>query len=90
MAAGFSTPTQTEAWAEAEGFQYEVWTDDDKTLALTYGAAATPSQNHAYRMTFLLDADGNLLLTYGNVNSDLGEHPAHVLSDCQQLFPQHR
>jgi len=89
VAVGFDSPTKDEAWAEAEGFDFEVWTDDH-TLALYYGAATSPTQSHPTRLTFILDADGNEVLEYHDVNLNLGEHPARVLHDCGVLFGDHR
>ncbi len=82
---GFDPPADTAAWVEREGFPYEVWTDDDRTLALTYGAASSASANYPARITVLLDADGALLLEYTD-NLSLGEHPSDVLADCAILF----
>lgn len=62
-----------------------MWTDDDRTLALTYGAVSSASASLPSRVTVLLDADGSLLLEYKG-NLSFGEHPADVLADCEQLF----
>jgi len=72
------------AWADAEGFQYEVWTDDNKDLALYYGAARA-GQSFADRVTMLLGSDGSLLLEYTE-DIAFGTHPNQVLEDCQILF----
>jgi peroxiredoxin len=81
----FDPPSENEAWALDEGFQFELWTDEDRDLALYYGAAATPTTFAASRITMLLGADGTQLLEYTDAIS-VGTHPADVLSDCQQLF----
>ncbi len=80
----FDSPQKNQAFAEAEGFQYELWTDDDKDLALYYGAASSASQSYADRITVVLGHDGNLLLDYRSVS--VSAHPGQVLSDCRQLF----
>lgn len=80
----FDDPSDNAAWREDEGFQYELWTDDDRTLALTYGAAASASAAVPSRVTVLLDENGDLLLKYAV--RDLGTHPASVLEDCEALF----
>ena len=67
-------------WVAEEGFQYEIWTDTNRELALHYGATSSSSSNFASRVTRLLDEDGNLLLEYNNV--DFGTNPRLVLDDC--------
>lgn len=68
-----------------EEFNFEVWTDDDKTLALYYGAIARQSALVPSRITKLLDADGNLILEYVD-RITVGTHPGRVLEDCQKIF----
>ncbi len=80
----FDTPTENEDWAIQEGFLFDLWSDLDRDLALYYGAATSPNQNSASRLTKVLDADGNLVLEYSV--SVVGTHPAQVLHDCEFLF----
>ena len=82
---GTDTPEKNLAWAEDEGFQFELWSDDDRTLGVTYGALSNARDNSASRVTMLLDADGNLLLSYTE-NINVGTHPGIVLEDCQAIF----
>jgi peroxiredoxin len=81
---GFGDPSAQGAWAEEEGFQYEVWTDQNKELSLYYGAIENESAFFPARITRLLAEDGTLLLEYNNV--DFGTNPRQVLEDCQQIF----
>ncbi|MSQ02631.1 MAG: redoxin domain-containing protein [Myxococcales bacterium] len=80
----FDRPSANQAWAEDQSYLFELWTDDDKTLAITYGAAADVSAIWADRLTMLLDAEGVLLVEYQQVS--VGTHPAQVLEDCQAIF----
>jgi peroxiredoxin len=80
----FDTPAENLEWAEEEGFKFELWSDSNKTLALTYGAAATETQSIAGRITVLLGEQGEWLLVYNPVNVISG--PGDVLEDCQALF----
>ncbi len=81
----FDPPRANAAWAEDEGFPFELWTDGpERTLALTYGAALNPSAAVALRVTVLLDPDGDLQLTYAV--TDFGTHPAQVLDDVTALY----
>ena len=80
----FTDPDYNLTWVESEAFQYEIWTDEDKTLALTYGSITTALAPIPGRVTVLLDSDGELLLEYPSV--DVNAHPQEVLEDCQALF----
>jgi thioredoxin-dependent peroxiredoxin len=82
---GVDTPADNQAWAEEEKFQYELWTDDDATLGMTYGALSSASDNSVSRITMLLDAKGDLLLEYTE-DIVVGTHPSEVLEDCEILF----
>lgn len=82
---GLDEPEDNLAWAEREGFLFELWTDDDRALGVTYGALTGERDGSVARVTMLLDADGALLLTYTEF-ADIGTHPADVLEDCEVLF----
>ena len=84
VAIGYDSPGANQDWALEEGFQYEVWTDHDRTLSLHYGAASSADQPYPSRITRLLDTDGQLLLEYNSVNFLSG--PQDVLDDCMLLF----
>ncbi len=80
----FDDPATNQAWAEEEGYAYELWTDGDKTLALYYGAAKNERASTPDRITRLLGDDGAVLLEYDDV--DYSTSPQDVLEDCQALF----
>jgi len=71
-------------WADSEGFQYELWSDDNKDLAIYYGAG-TASSWAPERVTVVLDAEGNQLLSY-SVGWGISSHPREVLEDVQAIF----
>lgn len=85
VAVSFNKPEVNATWVEKESFNYEVWSDTDKTLAQHYGAAAGPGAVFPNRVTKVLDADGRLILEYVD-QIDVGTHPQDVLEDCQKLF----
>ena len=82
---GWNEPSENQSWAEDEDYEYEIWSDDDKTLAVYYGAADSTSDWFPSRVTMLLDANGTLILEYVD-SVNVGTHPAKVLEDCQAIF----
>lgn len=80
----FNAPEKNQAWAQEQGYRYELWSDRDKTLALALGAVSTSLAPMPSRVTRLIGADGTVLLEYKV--SDIGTHPADVLDDCRRLF----
>jgi len=80
----FDAPEDNQAWKDTQGFEFELWSDTDRDLALYYGAASSTTQSWAARVTRLLDMDGTLLLEYAVTN--IANHPQQVLEDCQVLF----
>ena len=80
----FGNPDLNSAWINDQGYQYEIWTDDNRELALYYGAADSTNAFYPDRITRLLDANGNLLLEYNNATASA--NPNEVLEDCQAIF----
>ncbi len=81
----FTGPGANQSWAEDEGFEFEIWSDDDKDLALYYGAARSVWTLAPDRVTKVFDASGTLVLEYID-RIDVGTHPAQVLEDVTLLF----
>jgi peroxiredoxin len=81
---GFDSPENNKVWVDDQGYQYEIWSDTNRTLALHYGAASSIEQSYPSRITRLLDTDGTVLLEYNNAN--FLSNPNNVLEDCLVLF----
>jgi peroxiredoxin Q/BCP len=82
----FDEPAVNQAWAEDEGFQYELWTEGSgRTLAFTYQAVDSMQDAYMTRVTALLDSEGDLTLSYLD-SIDVGTHPQDVLDDCLALW----
>lgn len=85
VAVGFNTPEENTTWAEQEEYTFDIWSDDEeRTLALHYGAVASANANYPNRITRILGEDGYVLLEYNEVAT--GTHPQKVLDDCLILF----
>lgn len=72
------------AFAEGEGFGYELWSDLDRTLAMHYGAASSETQAMASRISVLLDHEGVWRLVYDPAS--ISSNAQDVLEDCETLF----
>ncbi len=84
MGVSLDAPQANQAWAEEEGFTFDLWTDDERALGRAYGALDSATDRSVARLTVLLDSEGNLLLTYPVVA--VGTHPGQVLSDCAAIL----
>lgn len=85
MGVGLDTPADNLEWSDDEGFLYDLWTDDDAVLGVTYAALTSATDTSVSRVTMLLDENGELLLEYVD-SINVGTHPAKVLDDCRALF----
>jgi peroxiredoxin len=83
---GFASVEENNQWYVDKEFQFELWSDTNKELALFYGAVESSSQGYPNRVTKILDDEGNLLVTYDDAN--FATNPFNVLEDCQYLFGQ--
>jgi peroxiredoxin len=79
----WGVPEDAAKWVESQRFGFEVWSDKDRTLSQTYGAAG--ARPFPARVTVVLDAQGALLLKYDSV--DVGTHPQDVLDDLRAVLP---
>lgn len=86
----FDAPATNAIFKANEEFQFPLWSDTEKTLALTYGAAEASWQPIASRITVILDENGDWALFYpaGVVSAQsLYIHAQVVLDDLALLVP---
>jgi peroxiredoxin len=81
----FTSSVLNQAFIDENELPYPVWSDGKRELGLHYGAADFVSDFLAKRVTVVLDAAGNWVLTY-TASGDLSVHPSVVLADCAKLF----
>jgi len=84
IGASFDDPADNASFAEAQSYEYELWSDLDRTLAMHYGAASSETQAMASRITVLLDAEGVLRVVYNPASAS--SNAQDVLEDCELLF----
>ncbi|HIE68790.1 MAG TPA: redoxin domain-containing protein [Planctomycetes bacterium] len=65
MGASFNSPGKNASWVESQSFEYEVWNDTDKALAIYYGSVKSDLAFLPGRVTMILDEDGKLIEVQG-------------------------
>ncbi len=75
----FDAPKTNSAFVSAERFPFRLLSDSQRTLALAVGAADTPTQPVARRISYLVGPDGQVKEVYAAVNP--GSHATDVLND---------
>ena len=85
----FDTPQANSAFKQEQGFQFPLWSDEDRDLAMFYGAASAPKDLFASRITVVLDPQGTWQLVYpspGGTGSGLYGHAQDVLDDLTVIL----
>lgn len=82
----FDSPADNARFASEEGFPFALLSDAQRTLAVQVGAADSPTQPLARRVSYLVGADGKVLAAYDNVTP--ATHAGQVLSDLPQTAPR--
>jgi peroxiredoxin Q/BCP len=77
----FDAPDANAEFARDEEFPFPLLSDSDKTLAIAVGAADSPSQWMARRVSYLVGPDGVVWVAYDTV--DPRGHAAQVLADVR-------
>lgn len=74
VASSFNPPEDNVRWVEEQACELEIWSDEDKELALGYGAADSPSAIVPSRITRVLHRAAEVLVAHwdgyaGNLNN---------------------
>jgi peroxiredoxin Q/BCP len=77
----FDAPEANAEFARAEEFPFPLLSDTSKSLAIAVGAADSPSQWMARRVSYLVGPDGVVWVAYDSV--DPRGHAAQVLADMR-------
>ena len=86
----FDAPELNAQFKANESFQFPLWSDQEKSLAFTYGAASAAWQLFADRVTVILDPQGDWVLFYPQdvvTAQSLYVHAQTVLDDLALLLP---
>ena len=85
VGASFDQPAENKAFATVNNFQYTLLSDQQRELAIHFGAAADASALFAERDTVVLDPQGRWVLHYDDIG-DFKQHPHDVLKDMTLIL----
>lgn len=80
LGVSFDSPKANAGFVADEKFPFRLLSDADRKLALAVGAATSPSQWWARRISYLVGPDGKVRRAYASV--DPARHAAEVLRDA--------
>ena len=75
----FDSVDENRAFAEKFDFPYRLLCDVDRSVGMAYGAARTPDEGYARRISYVIGEDGRILHAYKKV--DPNTHLDQVLED---------
>jgi thioredoxin-dependent peroxiredoxin len=79
LGVSFDPPAQNQAFVDTEHFPFRLLSDGSHTLAVAVGAADSPAQPVARRISYLVGPDGKVRAVYGSVTP--AGHARDVLAD---------
>ncbi len=85
MIAGISCdpPADNRAFRDKFGFPYDLLSDEDRSVSMRYGAAASADQEYPARISYLIDPEGRIARAYPAVTP--ATHPDEVLAALGEL-----
>lgn len=86
LGASFDTPAENLAFAEAQGFDYPLLCDMDRSVGAQYDVVRGADDQYVdypKRHSFLIDETGVIRMIY--VVTDVAAHATTVLADLEQL-----
>ena len=75
----FSNTDVLREWRDKVGLASDLLQDADRAVAMAYGAADSPQQEKAGRVSVLIDEQGTVAKVYRP--KDVSAHPSEVLHD---------
>ena len=85
LGVSFDQPPDNARFVQAQQFPFRLLSDTDRTLATAIGAADSPQQPVARRISYLVGPDGKVLHVYGAVTP--ATHADDVLRDLTAAAP---
>lgn len=86
VGASFDTPAKNLAFAEDQGFPYQLLSDVDRAVGAAYEVVREPDEQYAElpkRISYLIDPEGTIRAAYEV--TDVGGHAEAVLADLDRL-----
>jgi peroxiredoxin Q/BCP len=83
LGVSFDEPSANAEFRTTQNFPFQLLSDRDRKLAMAVGAADSPQQPTARRISYLVGGNGKVLKAYDSV--DPASHAAQVLKDLSAL-----
>jgi peroxiredoxin Q/BCP len=80
LGVSFDAPSANAEFVQKQGFPFRLLSDSERTLAVAVGAADSPQDAVARRISYLVGPDGKVRKVYPKV--DPGDHAREVLADA--------
>lgn len=77
----FDTEEENKAFREKFSFPFKLLCDVDRKVGLAYGAASSPDDEYARRISYVIDEEGRIAFAYPKVNPST--HLDEVLRDVR-------
>ncbi len=86
VGASFDTVEEQRTFSDAEGFDYPLISDVDKSIGRLYHAEREPGEDYydwgvPRRISYLIDPEGRIAAAYNLAGQDLATHAAQVVAD---------
>lgn len=82
IGASFDGPIENNKFREKFDFPFDLLSDEDKSVAISYGVIESTEAKYPKRVSFLIDTNGKIAAIYEKVTP--AEHPAEVLRDLEK------
>ena len=79
----FDSPARNRAFREKNAFPFDLLSDEDRSVSMSYGAAKKSKQWFARRISYLIDPQGRIAHVYPKVKP--ARHADEVLATLDEL-----
>ena len=79
----FDSPAKNRAFQEKFAFPFDLLSDEDRSVSISYGAAKGPGQWFARRVSYLIDPEGRIARVFEKVRP--AWHADEVLAAFDEL-----
>ena len=79
----FDSPAKNRAFRDRNAFPFDLLSDEDRSVSISYGTAKGPGQWFARRVSYLVDPEGRIARVFEKVRP--ARHADEVLAALDEL-----